>query len=111
MRQRLENMTPEERQRFFRQAREWREMKPAQRGRIRARLERFGALDETAQRKLIDQKFRDKSPEQREKILRDLQEASRLVRAREARSRGAISPGAAEPSVSAETQPPPEPAP
>jgi len=94
MRERLEGMTNEERQRFFRQARKWRDMNATERRQARARLERFGALDEAAQRELIDEKFGSKSPEAREKILRDLQDAARRVRERDAAAATAAPPDA-----------------
>jgi len=82
MRERLERMSLEERRRFFQHARKWRDMKPAERRELRARLERFGAMDEPAQRALVDEKFGARSPEAREKILHDLQDAARRLRER-----------------------------
>jgi len=89
MRERLEGMTLEERRRFFRHVRQWRDLKPAERSELRARLERFGALDEAAQRALIEKKFGARSGEAREKILRDLQDAARRLREREREASGA----------------------
>jgi hypothetical protein len=92
MRERLEGMSLEERRRFFQHARKWRDMKPSERHELRARLERFGALDEAAQRALIDEKFRRRSPEAREKILRDLQDAARRLKARAPEARAVPEP-------------------
>ena len=76
MRDRLEQMSPQERQRFFARARDWREMKPAERHRMRARLAKFGALSDPEQSALVEKKFARRTPEERAKILRDLREAS-----------------------------------
>jgi hypothetical protein len=89
MRQRLREMSPQERREFFRHAREWRELSPRDRGRMRTRLERFGALDEAQQRALIDEKFAARSPEQRADLLRDLRSAAERMRERRAQRESA----------------------
>lgn len=76
MRERLERMSPEERDRFFERVHKWRQMSRADRQRMRGRLEAFGALDAEAQRKLVDEKFRAKGEEERARILQSLREAS-----------------------------------
>jgi hypothetical protein len=85
MRDRIEQMSLEDRQRFFARVRDWRAMAPAERHRMRARLESFGALSEADQRALVEQKFAQRKPEERAKILRDLREASQQLRAQPAR--------------------------
>jgi hypothetical protein len=96
MRQRLREMSPQERREFFRHAREWREMPARERGRMRSRLERFGALSEADQRTLVDEKFASRSPEQREQLLRDLRSAAERMRERRARGEAAREAPAAE---------------
>jgi hypothetical protein len=94
LRETLREMSPEERQRFFARVQEWRDMSPRERTRMRERLEKFGALSESEQRALIDARFQTRSPEAREKMLRDLREASEQLRARRVR-RGGSAPDAA----------------
>jgi len=89
MRQRLRELSPQGRREFFRQAREWREMSPRERGRMRTRLERFGALSDDEQRSLIDEKFASRSAEQREEMLRDLRSAAERMRERRAQRESA----------------------
>ncbi|MBM4384402.1 MAG: DUF3106 domain-containing protein [Deltaproteobacteria bacterium] len=89
MRQRLREMSPQERRAFFRQAQEWREMSPRERGRMRTRLEKFGALSDSEQRALVDEKFGAHSPEQRDKLLRDLRSAAERMRERRAQREAA----------------------
>jgi hypothetical protein len=80
MRERLAAMSPDERRDFVARVREWREMKPAERARMRARLETFGALSEAEQQQLVEERFRRRSPEERARILRDLRGASQQMR-------------------------------
>lgn len=82
MRERLEQMSPQERERFFARVRDWRDMKPTERHSMRARLAKFGALPDSEQHALVENKFARKSPEERAKILRDLREASQQMQAR-----------------------------
>ena len=97
MRDRLEQMSPKERQRFFARARDWREMKPAERHRMRARLAKFGALSEPEQSALVEKKFARRTPEERAKILRDLREASQQLPAPGAKPGNARVPEAGAP--------------
>ena len=98
MRERLEHMSPEQRRGFFARAQAWRELEPGERGRMRARLTRFGALNESEQQALIEAKFKRNSPEERARILHELREASREMRELHgARERGSSKPAADSP--------------
>jgi hypothetical protein len=114
MRERLGAMSLEERREFVARARRWREMDPAERHRMRKRLERFGALSAEQQQALVDERFSRKSPEERARILSGLRSASKQMRElRE--SRGAAEPAdpsGAEPARESATPAPlPPPAP
>ncbi|HEY8120720.1 MAG TPA: DUF3106 domain-containing protein [Myxococcota bacterium] len=98
MRERLERMSPEERRAYFARAQDWRGMDASERRSMRARLEKFGGMTEGEQQALVDQKFERSSPEQRARILQQLREASRQLRAQRAT-----------PSSAEETAPPPAP--
>jgi hypothetical protein len=78
-RSRLEQMTPESREKLAPLVRRWRGMGPDDRRRMRQRLERFGTLAPEDQQALIDRKFSAKSPEERARILDSLREASRAL--------------------------------
>lgn len=80
MRERLAAMSPEERREFIARVQDWREMRPAERRRMRARLERFGALGADEQQKLVDERFERRTPEERARILRELRAASAQLR-------------------------------
>jgi len=80
MRERLAAMSPEERREFVARARDWREMQPGERRRMRGRLEKFGTLTADEQEALVDERFKRKSPEERARILSDLRAASQLAR-------------------------------
>jgi hypothetical protein len=80
MRERLGAMSPDERRGFVARAQEWRELKPAERRRMRARLEKFGALTPDAQQQLVEERFKRRSPEERARILRELRAASQQLR-------------------------------
>ena len=91
MRERLAAMTPEQRRDYVARVQDWREMKPAQRHRMRTRLERFGALSAEEQQKLVDERFKRRKPEERARILSELRAASQqMQQMRE--PRGAASP-------------------
>lgn len=97
LRDRLEQMSPQERQRFFARARDWRDMKPAERHRMRARLAKFGALSDAQQSALVEKKFARRTPEERAKILRELREASQQLPASGAKRGAAGAPEAGTP--------------
>jgi hypothetical protein len=80
MRERLAAMSPEERREFVAHARDWREMKPNERRRMRGRLEKFGTLTADEQQALVDERFKRQSPEERARILSQLRAASQLAR-------------------------------
>lgn len=79
MPRRLEQMSPESREKLAPLVRRWRDMGPGERRRMRQRLERFRTLSPEDQQALIDKKFEAKSPEQRERILEALREASKAL--------------------------------
>lgn len=76
---RFDRLSPESKQRLGPLVQRWRGMQPAERGRMRQRLERFRTLEPEAQKALIDKKFEAKSPEERERILESLREASKAL--------------------------------
>jgi len=78
-RPRLEELSPESREKLAPLVRRWRDMEPRERRRMRQRLERFRMLEPEDQQALIDKKFEAKSPEQRERILESLREASKAL--------------------------------
>jgi hypothetical protein len=78
-RPRLEDLSPESREKLAPLVRRWRDMGPGERRRMRRRLERFRTLAPEAQQALIDKKFEAKSPEERERILESLREASKAL--------------------------------
>ena len=78
-RPRLEGLSPESREQLAPLVRRWRDMGPGERRRMRERLERFRTLSPEAQRALIDKKFEAKSPEERERIVESLREASKAL--------------------------------
>jgi hypothetical protein len=86
MRERLREMSPEERERFFARAREWRNLDRAERTRMRGRLAAFGTLDEAEQRALVDGKFAGKSEAERAQILAQLRQASAHLERRKAQA-------------------------
>lgn len=73
---RREELTPETRERLAPLVRRWREMGPAERHRMRERLVRFRALSPADQEALVEKRFSAKTPEERERILESLREAS-----------------------------------
>ncbi len=79
MRPRREALTLDQRERLAPLVRRWRGMEPAERHRMRKRLERFRTLAPEDQQALIDKKFEAKSPEERERILESLREASQAL--------------------------------
>jgi hypothetical protein len=78
-RDRLEQLPPESREKLAPQVRRWRGMGPAERRRMRQRLERFRTLPPEDQQALIEKRFSEKSPEEREKILESLRDASKAL--------------------------------
>jgi hypothetical protein len=82
---RLDDLPPASRERIAPQVERWRGMKPAERSRMRHRLERFGTLDEAAQQALIEERFSERSPEERARILESMREASRALPKRDPR--------------------------
>ncbi len=79
MQRRLDQMSPESREKLAPLVRRWRGMEPGERRRMRQRLERFRTLEPEDQQALIDKKFEAKSPEERERILESLREASQAL--------------------------------
>jgi hypothetical protein len=77
-------LSPEERRAYFARAQDWRGMDASERRSMRARLEKFGGMTESEQQALVDEKFGRSSPEQRARILEQLREASRQMRAQRA---------------------------
>ena len=78
-RPRLEDLSPESREKLAPLVRRWRDMGPGERRRMRERLERFRTLAPEDQQALIDKRFETKSPEERERILESLREASKAL--------------------------------
>ncbi len=78
-RRRLEELSPESREKQAKLVRRWRDMEPGERRRMRERLERFRTLAPDEQEALIERRFSGKSPEERERILEALREASRAL--------------------------------
>jgi len=79
MRRRLEELSPESREKLAPLVRRWRGMEPGERRRMRERLERFRMLSSEDQQELIDKRFEDRSPEERARILESLREASKAL--------------------------------
>ena len=93
MRERLEAMSPEQRRAFAARARDWSEMRPGERLRMRSRLERFGALSADDQQRLVEERFGRRGPEERARILRELRAASQqMQQRRDGRGEGAAAP-------------------
>jgi hypothetical protein len=78
-RRRLDELSPESREKLAPLVRRWRDMGPGERRRMRQRLERFRTLSPEDQQALIDKRFEAKSPEERERILESLREASKAL--------------------------------
>jgi hypothetical protein len=78
-RPRLDEMSPESREKLAPLMRRWRGMEPGERRRMRQRLERFRTLDPEDQQALIEKRFADRPPEERERILDSLREASKAL--------------------------------
>jgi hypothetical protein len=76
---RIDQLSPESREKIAPLVRRWRGMEPAERRRMRQRLERFRTLSPEDQQALIEKKFSEKSPEEREQILDSLREASKAL--------------------------------
>lgn len=76
---RIDQLSPESREKLAPLVRRWRGMEPAERHRMRQRLERFRTLSPEDQQALIEKRFSEKSPEQRERILESLREASKAL--------------------------------
>lgn len=91
VRQRIGQMSPEERERFFQRARKWRELDRAERQQMRGRLERFALLSEAEQRALVDHRFARKGADERALILEQLRAAAAQHTARKAK-RGEAAP-------------------
>ena len=72
-------MSPESREQLAPLVRRWRDMGPADRRRMRQRLERFRMLAPEDQQALIDKRFAERSPEERARILESLREASKAL--------------------------------
>ncbi len=81
-RERLEQLSPEAREKLAPLVRRWRGMEPAERRRMRQRLERFRTLSPEDQQALIEKRFSEKSPEERAQILGSLREASKALPSR-----------------------------
>jgi len=79
MQQRLQQMSPESREKLAPLVRRWRDMGPLERRRMRLRLERFRMLAPEDQQALIDKRFAERSPEERARILESLREASKAL--------------------------------
>jgi hypothetical protein len=103
LRERLQAMTPEQRREFLARAQRWRELPPAERGRMRQRLARFGALSAGEQEQLVEERFAQRTPEERARILGELRTASQHLRGSGGESAGGVTP--------APSAPPPAPAP
>jgi hypothetical protein len=78
-RRRLEQLSPESREKLAPLVRRWRDMEPGERRRMRQRLERFRMLSPEDQEAMIEKKFEAKSPEKRARILESLREASKAL--------------------------------
>jgi hypothetical protein len=78
-RRRLEELSPESREKQAKLVRRWRGMEPGERRRMRERLERFRMLAPEEQEALIERRFSGRSPEERARILEALREASRAL--------------------------------
>jgi len=78
-RSRLDELSPESREKLAPLLRRWHDMAPAERRRMRRRLEHFRTLAPADQQALIDRRFAAKSPEERERILEALREAARSL--------------------------------
>jgi hypothetical protein len=76
---RLEELSPESREKLAPLVRRWRGMEPGERRRMRERLERFRMLAPDEQEALIERRFSGKSPEERARILEALRDASRAL--------------------------------
>jgi Skp family chaperone for outer membrane proteins len=77
--QRLQQMSPESKEKLAPLVRRWRDMGPLERRRMRQRLERFRMLAPEDQQALIDKRFAERSPEERARILESLREASKAL--------------------------------
>jgi hypothetical protein len=82
MRERLERMSPESRERLTPLVRRWRDMEPAERRRMRQRLERFRTLSAGDQQALVERRFESRPHAERQRILESLREASQALRPR-----------------------------
>ena len=78
-RERLGQLPPEDRRRFFERAQRWRQMDASERARMRGRLGRFGALSPAEQQALVDHRFAGKSDAERAQILTQLRAAAELL--------------------------------
>jgi hypothetical protein len=107
-RDRLVRMSPDERREFLARARAWHAMGIAERQRMRARLEKFGALSPDEQRALVDERFARRSAEDRARILGELQAASEQLRARRGEPPPPRADTAPEPSAGPPPAPPPD---
>jgi hypothetical protein len=67
--QRLRRFSEGQRERIERNRPAWEEMDSAERERMRRRLERFRSLSPAQQEALVDERFSDRTPEQRARIL------------------------------------------
>jgi hypothetical protein len=94
---RLDDLPPASRERMAPLVERWRGMKPAERRRMRRRLESFRTLDEAEQQALIEERFSERSPEERDRILESLREASRALPKRDPRPPPRTAPAPTDP--------------
>ena len=80
LRDRVKEMTPKERRAFQRQLREWNQLDTKKKDGMRRRLKGFRRLSAEDQERMVEERFRGRSAEERRKILEGLRAASRSAR-------------------------------